>query len=518
MRGEEFDRLVDAHREHFADVAAAIRDRQRLGIEALAAAGVAQHLDVRQEAHLDRLHALPFAAFAAAARRVERKATRRCSRARAHRSRPQTPCGSRPRSRRTWPGTNAASCRSASGRPRARGRATPQPSMPSQPTQGGGLPAARLRQARAQVRVQHVARERRLARTRHTGDDREPAERHARVDLAQVVQRGALDLERTAPARPTGRRRAERMAQRVARGTARSATAATRSGRRCAGADDVAAARAGAGTEVDQVIGAPDRVLVVLDDEQRVALARRAVRARRAARRCRADAGRSSARRARSRRRAGSSRVARRGGCAAPRRRTASARRGRARYNPGRRRAGRPGASGSPRCRSRAISASRPCSLQTSRKTRARRRPAAPASSAIDWLAKRDVERDRDSAAARRRPGRRVASPSNHSFHQISSPDCSASKPLMRTPVPKHASHQPCFELYENSRGSGSAKLRPHDGAGATRRENAHLAAVDDVRDALAEVERALQRVTQLPLVLRRDLDARRRAARSCAP
>ena len=41
----------------------------------------------------------------------------------------------------------------------------------------------------------------------------------------------------------------------------------------------------------------------------------------------------------------------------------------------------------------------------------------------------------------------------------------------MATPVPKQDSHQPCFELYENSRGSSSAKLRLHEGQ-ARRVEN----------------------------------------------
>src|SRR6185437_1167951 len=51
-----------------------------------------------------------------------------------------------------------------------------------------------------------------------------------------------------------------------------------------------------------------------------------------------------------------------------------------------------------------------------------------------------------------------------HSFHHTSSPDCSASKPGISTPVPKQPAHQPWRELNENSRGSSSAKLRPQDG------------------------------------------------------
>src|SRR5262249_41138518 len=64
-----------------------------------------------------------------------------------------------------------------------------------------------------------------------------------------------------------------------------------------------------------------------------------------------------------------------------------------------------------------------------------------------------------------------VGSCSYHSFHHTSSPLCSASKPVISTPVPKQLSHQPCFELNEKRRGSSSEKLRPHEGQ-ARRVEN----------------------------------------------
>ena len=74
---EEVDRLVDLHLQHVADALAAPAHRQRLGVEALAVAHVARQLHVGQEAHLDRLHALPFAARAAALAGVEAEARRR---------------------------------------------------------------------------------------------------------------------------------------------------------------------------------------------------------------------------------------------------------------------------------------------------------------------------------------------------------------------------------------------------------------------------------------------------------
>ena len=54
--------------------------------------------------------------------------------------------------------------------------------------------------------------------------------------------------------------------------------------------------------------------------------------------------------------------------------------------------------------------------------------------------------------------------PSYQAFQTVSSPVCSASNPSSCRPVPKHEVHQPCLELYENMRGSGSGKLVPHEG------------------------------------------------------
>ena len=68
---EEFQRVVDAHRQRFADVPALEQDGQRVRIEASAAANVAQDLNIGQKVHLDALHALALAGLAAAAGGVE---------------------------------------------------------------------------------------------------------------------------------------------------------------------------------------------------------------------------------------------------------------------------------------------------------------------------------------------------------------------------------------------------------------------------------------------------------------
>ena len=90
--------------------------------------------------------------------------------------------------------------------------------------------------------------------------------------------------------------------------------------------DHAPAVLARARTEIDDVVRGADRLLVVLDDDDGVAEIAQARQRRRAARGCRAGAGRSTARRARTARRSGSRRSASRGGCAGPRRPTASPR------------------------------------------------------------------------------------------------------------------------------------------------------------------------------------------------
>ena len=98
--------------------------------------------------------------------------------------------------------------------------------------------------------------------------------------------------------------------------------------------DEVAAMHAGARPHIDQPVGGADRLLVVLDDDDRVAEVAQPLQRRRAAARCRAGAARSTARRARRARRSAPSRSARRAGCAGSRRPTACPRRAiRVRYS-----------------------------------------------------------------------------------------------------------------------------------------------------------------------------------------
>ena len=109
---------------------------------------------------------------------------------------------------------------------------------------------------------------------------------------ADDLDRGRVAVDRAAQ----GARMAQRRREAAAGGRiARRASSAARALRHQA-----AAASAGAGTQIDHVIGAADGVLVVLDHDQGIALGAQPVQGIEQASRCRADADRWSARPARS--------------------------------------------------------------------------------------------------------------------------------------------------------------------------------------------------------------------------
>ena len=73
---EQRQRLIDRQVEHVGDRLAAILDLERLAVVAAALALLARDVDVGQEVHLDRDHAVALARLAAAALDVEREAAR----------------------------------------------------------------------------------------------------------------------------------------------------------------------------------------------------------------------------------------------------------------------------------------------------------------------------------------------------------------------------------------------------------------------------------------------------------
>ena len=122
--------------------------------------------------------------------------------------------------------------------------------------------------------MQHVARERGLARARHARDRRRAGRAaRARRTFLQVVQTRTDRLRAHGVRASTGAARCSGCRSGVrekAAGDRIAGCASDRAAVPCA--DHLAAAHAGAGPEVDHVLGAADGVLVVLDDDQRVAL------------------------------------------------------------------------------------------------------------------------------------------------------------------------------------------------------------------------------------------------------
>ena len=129
-------------------------------------------------------------------------------------------------------------------------------------------PLARAVQPVGHRLVEDLVDEGRLARPRHAGYARQHAERHAHVDVLEVVLGGVADLQlaggRPAPARHRDGRGARQEA-------ARQRLRHPLDVRGGALGHDPTAVLAGARPEVDQMIGGAHRLLVVLDDQDGVA-------------------------------------------------------------------------------------------------------------------------------------------------------------------------------------------------------------------------------------------------------
>ena len=270
VRREELHALVDVHRKDVADGFVAPLDRQRLGVEALAIADVAKHAHIRQERHLDALHPLAFAGLAAAALGVEREpAGRPAAHARLVRlcknaadRIPEAHVGRRARARRL-------ADRGLVHFEHAAHTLGPLEGLAAFERDVGFRPP--LSHQLGEVRVQHIAGERGLARAGHAGDDGEASQRHARADVPEVVQRGAADFDRRCGLGDHAARM-DRVAQ---RGLEEPSGERLGVGHQVFGrpfGDHAAAEAPGAGAEVQDMVRATDRVLVVLHHHQRVAL------------------------------------------------------------------------------------------------------------------------------------------------------------------------------------------------------------------------------------------------------
>src|SRR5580658_4958518 len=243
MRREELQRFFDVHGQDIAHGPAPPLDLQRLAVEALAATALARNLDVRQKAHFDGAGTGALAIRATSAAGIEREA----------------------------PGVIAAHARLA-GAGEYASDVIPESNVCSRA--GAGSAANRrlidfkhARDAfgtaqcldtdqwrrrlrpyhRAQVTVEHVARQRRLARSGNSGHHNQPAERNANAQIAQVVNSGGFDLQgRRARIGATARNC--RMLQRTGEETPGQRLRIALERPRCSAGYDLTAAHTSAGT------------------------------------------------------------------------------------------------------------------------------------------------------------------------------------------------------------------------------------------------------------------------------
>src|SRR5256885_4405922 len=261
---EKGGRLLDAHVEHVGDRLAAIGDLERLFVVALALADFVGNIDVRQEVHLDLDDAVAFAVFAAAALDVEAEPARLVA---AH-------------LRLGHFGEQLADI----GKDAGVGRRV-RPRCPSDrrlvdidhlvdEAQAGNLAGGAVAvfgaiEVLRQAPVQDVADQRALARAADPRHADQFAQGKVDVDVLQVVFGCSADDEHLPVALAAPRRQWDR-----------SLAAQERPGDRLgrfqniverAGGDDLPAVLAGAGPYVDDKVGRPHRLLIVLDDDDRVA-------------------------------------------------------------------------------------------------------------------------------------------------------------------------------------------------------------------------------------------------------
>ena len=261
---EELERLLDRHVEDLGDVLVLERDVERVAVVAGALAHLARHVHVGQEVHLDLDRAVALARLAPPAFHVEREPAGLIA---AH-LRFLCACEQR-----------ADLVEHARVRRRVRARRAADRRLVDvhdlvDPL--GALDAIvsarsilRPVQHRGEGAVENVVHERRLARSRDTGHAGEGPERDLHRHALQVVLARVVDRDEVPAPLSAGRRNRDRERAREVASGERVRVRHDLVGR--PDRDDVAAELAGAGAEVDDVIGRANRLLVVLDDQHGVA-------------------------------------------------------------------------------------------------------------------------------------------------------------------------------------------------------------------------------------------------------
>ena len=262
---EEARGILDGHVEHFVDVLAAVADLERLAVITLAAAHVTRHVHVRQEVHFHADHAVTLAGLAASALDVEAETAGivAAGAGLGH-------GGEQLAQRREQPGVGRrVGARRAPDRTLVDVDDAVDLLQALDALAGRGFDA-RAVQVRGGVAEQRVDDERRLARAGNAGDAAEQTQWDLCGHLREVVAVRADDADLPR------RIRADAQAGHFDAASAREVLAGDRGGvggdvARCALRHQVSAMRARARPQVHDMVGLPDRLLVVLDHDHRVA-------------------------------------------------------------------------------------------------------------------------------------------------------------------------------------------------------------------------------------------------------
>ena len=256
--GEEFRAVLDRHVEHIGNRLALEMHVQRLAVIALALAGLAGDVDIRQEVHLDLDDAVALAGFAAPALDVEAEPARRIT-ARFRFRQAGIPVPDRAEGAGIGGGVGA--------------RCAPDRRLVDVDDLVEMLQALKAGIGRRRIRgtvelagerlVQRLDDQRGLAAAGDAGDAGERAERDRGGDVLEIVSRRAFDDE---AARALGDGAAFRY-----RDFARAVEIVRRQafrvrhhfGRRAFG-DDLAAMHTGGRAHVDDMVGREDRIFIVL--------------------------------------------------------------------------------------------------------------------------------------------------------------------------------------------------------------------------------------------------------------
>src|SRR5205085_3835805 len=108
----------------------------------------------------------------------------------------------------------------------------------------------------------------RFSGTGNAGDDRKPPDREANIDILQIVRARAMDLDPALNSAQRSPRFPGRMTKRIFQTTTSLGNLRTFDVAQRSSGDDFAAMNSGARSKINNVISAPHRFFVVLDDHE----------------------------------------------------------------------------------------------------------------------------------------------------------------------------------------------------------------------------------------------------------